>query len=153
MFKYYYFILFTCLFTFGQQKMNITNEARYELTFREYKNQKPEFLKNTFILLFNEKESFLKNMSLYVRDSLVDNGKIKKTGDSQKDFPVFSKYSTFMQLKSSSVFINLFWLLLPPLAIAAILPDLWVKSLMILSDSPNALLKSTIASSLYNDIF
>ena len=92
MFKYYYFILFTCLFTFGQQKMNITNEARYELTFREYKNQKPEFLKNTFILLFNEKESFLKNMSLYVRDSLVDNGKIKKTGDSQKDFPVFSKY-------------------------------------------------------------
>lgn len=91
--KYYnYFLLFNCLFTFGQQKINITNEARYELTFKEYKNQKPEFLKNTFILLFNEKESFLKNMSLYVRDSLVDNGKIKKTGDSQKDFPVFSKY-------------------------------------------------------------
>ena len=51
--KYYnYFLLFNCLFTFGQQKINITNEARYELTFKEYKNQKPEFLKNTFILFF-----------------------------------------------------------------------------------------------------
>ena len=65
--KYYnYFLLFNCLFTFGQQKINITNEARYELTFKEYKNQKPEFLKNTFILLFNEKESFLKNMSFQI---------------------------------------------------------------------------------------
>jgi GLPGLI family protein len=87
-----FFLVFKFSSLFSQQKINITNEARYELTFREYKNQKPEYLKNTFILIFNKNESFLKNMSLYVKDSLVDLGKIKLTGDVQKDFPVFSKY-------------------------------------------------------------
>ncbi|UPT72137.1 MAG: GLPGLI family protein [Flavobacterium sp. JAD_PAG50586_2] len=91
--KYFYFILlFKYATVFGQQKIDITNEARYELKFKEYKKQNPEYVTNTFILLFNNKESFFKNMSLYVRDSLVDNGKIRRTGDPQKDFPVFGKY-------------------------------------------------------------
>lgn len=90
--KYFYLLCVISTISFGQQKMSITNEARYELTFKEYKNQKPEFIKNTFILLFNSNESHFKNMSLYVKDSLVISGKIRETGDSQKDFAVFSKY-------------------------------------------------------------
>lgn len=85
-----YFIALSTIF--GQQKMNITFEARYELNFKEYKNQKPDFLKNTFILLGNERESFFKNMSVYVKDSLLDYGKIRETGDIQKDFETFGKY-------------------------------------------------------------
>ena len=85
------FILFN-LNSYCQQKIDIGFEARYELNFKEYKNQKPEYLKNTFILVFNKNESFFKNMSVYVKDSLVDAGKIKVTGDVQKDFITLGKY-------------------------------------------------------------
>ena len=89
-------LLFFLVYTypiFGQQKMDITNEARYELNFKEYKNQEPQLIKNTFILLFNKNESFFKNMTLYVKDSLVDNGKIKFTGGNE-DISLYTKYST-----------------------------------------------------------
>lgn len=85
-----YFIFSTT--SFCQQKLDVQYEARYELNFKEHKNQKPEYLKNTFILLMNNRESFFKNMSVYVKDSLVKSGKIRETGDIQKDYPVFGKY-------------------------------------------------------------
>ena len=90
--KFKLLFLFSTFICFSQQKLNITNEARYELNFKEYKNQKPEYLKNTFILVFNKNESFFKNMSVYVKDSLVDADKIKVTGDVQKDFVTLGKY-------------------------------------------------------------
>jgi GLPGLI family protein len=77
---------------YSQQKIDIVGEARYELTFKEYKNQQPVSKKNTFIMVFNNNESFFKNMSIYVKDSLVDCNKIRETGDEQKDFSKFAKY-------------------------------------------------------------
>lgn len=65
--------------SWSQQKMNISFEARYELKFKEYKNEK-EKLTNNFILLFNKDESFFKNMNTYVKDSLFACGKLKYTG-------------------------------------------------------------------------
>lgn len=91
--KYFYLLLFFNLHSFGQQKINITNEARYELNFKQYKGLKSDFVKNTFILLFNNSESHFKNMSLYVKDSLIDSKKIKETGDNQKDLATYMKYS------------------------------------------------------------
>src|SRR6186713_1102053 len=77
----------------SQQKKDITNEARYELNFIQHKSKKPEYLKNTFILLFNKNESCFKNMSNYVMDSLVDTKKIKLTGGNE-DLAVYMKFFT-----------------------------------------------------------
>ena len=83
-----------CLKLNAQQKLNIQYEARYELKFKEFKNQNPEKKINTFILLFNKDESFIKNMNVYVKDSLISNGKIKLTGDDMKDLAINTKYYT-----------------------------------------------------------
>ena len=83
---------FITTFLFSQQKMDILFQANYELKFKEYKNSDKEGL-NTFILQFNNKESFFKNMSVYVKDSLIENGKIKYN-NTQEDLNINMKYST-----------------------------------------------------------
>lgn len=90
--RIYFLLLIVSFNTFSQQKLNITNEARYELKFKQYRNMKPEYLINTFILLFNNSESHFKNMSVYVKDSLVQSGKIRLTGNIEKDYPIYAKY-------------------------------------------------------------
>ena len=71
--------LFISISVFGQQKMDVLFHAGYQLKFKEYKTDK-EPLINNFVLLFNKNESFFKNMNIYVKDSLLENGTIKYTG-------------------------------------------------------------------------
>lgn len=77
---------------YSQQKMDVENMAQYKLTFRDSKKKNEEPRINTFVLLFNTKESFFKNTSLYVKDSLEKSGKIRVTGDVQKDYETLGKY-------------------------------------------------------------
>lgn len=75
----------------AQQVLNITNEARYELKYKSNK-QSNTYDVNTFILLMNQQESFFKNISVYVKDSLEKKGALKRTGDIYKDMANYDKY-------------------------------------------------------------
>lgn len=77
----------------SQQKIDISYEARYELKFKEYSNHQGDLPINNFILLFNNSESVIKNMNNYVKDSLINNGKIKYTGDAFKDASIDMNYT------------------------------------------------------------
>lgn len=85
-------LIFISLNSFSQQKMDIVGEARYKMVFNDTKKPVNPLHEQAFILLFNRSESHFKNMSVYVKDSLVEKGEIRETGDIQKDFPVFAKY-------------------------------------------------------------
>lgn len=89
------YLLLLCLiwnFSFSQQKMNIENMAQYKLIFRDSNKKNEQSRTNTFVLLFNSKDSFFKNTSVYVKDSLINLGKIRVTGDVQKDYETLNKY-------------------------------------------------------------
>ena len=77
---------------YSQQNMNILFHANYELKFKEYKNLEKADI-NTFVLLFNNKESYFKNSTIYVKDSLIDSGKIKYN-DTQDDLNINMMYYT-----------------------------------------------------------
>lgn len=89
--KIFVIILFIFSISFAQQSLDLEYQAQYKLVFKDNKKSE-ETRVNNFILLFNSKESFFKNTSLYVKDSLVKSGKLKKTGDIQKDYATFEKY-------------------------------------------------------------
>jgi GLPGLI family protein len=86
-----YFLILTS-FAYSQQKMNILYHANYELKFKEYTNSEKHEV-NTFVMLFNKKESYFKNATIYVKDSLIDSGKIKYN-NTQDDININMKYST-----------------------------------------------------------
>ena len=86
-----FWILFS-FSTYSQQKMDILFHANYELKFKQYNNSEKTEI-NTFVLLFNNKESYFKNSTIYVKDSLIDSGKIKYN-DTQDDLNINMKYST-----------------------------------------------------------
>ncbi|MDP1812906.1 MAG: GLPGLI family protein [Leadbetterella sp.] len=95
-----HFLLFFFIqnFAFSQTSILAKYEARYELNYKPSK-QSDFKLKNTFILLMNEKESFLQNMSHYVMDSLEKAGKLKKTGNMQTDIANYAKYAPELPYK------------------------------------------------------
>jgi GLPGLI family protein len=95
-----HFLLFylICNISFSQTTILGKYEARYELNFKPSK-QSDYKLKNTFILLMNEKESFLQNMSHYVMDSLEKTGILRKTGNMQTDIANYAKYAPELPYK------------------------------------------------------
>ncbi len=86
----FFLFLFSICELYSQQKMDVLKEVRYELKFKEYKNQNDVVI-NNFILLMNNSESFFKNMNIYVKDSLFANGTLKYT-NTQKDLEINMRF-------------------------------------------------------------
>lgn len=86
------FLYFIPSISFSQQKMDVIGEARYKMVYNDTRKSINPLNEQAFVLLFNKTESHLKNVSVHVKDSLVEKGEIRETGDIQIDFPVFGKY-------------------------------------------------------------
>lgn len=90
-FLFNFFIIYSSL-GFSQTLYDVNLEARYELNCNISKVKSSKKTIQTFILLLNKRESIFKNLTIYVKDSLIENGTLKYSNDVNKDLITFRKY-------------------------------------------------------------